>query len=194
MNSTRVREGWLRRWMVLVAMTPVASACTSSGEHGSPSAVNLSTALAATRTPAQPGASADCTSAEVQALVDAFVHAFNVGDQRTLQHLWARRGQGFQWYSTDAPGQRFDPVARDRAGLAGYFVRRHTDGETLRLTSFRFNGNTDGYGNFQYTLIRAAADLPPTAYIGKGAAICGRMPRTLGVWSMAKDLHNGGTP
>jgi hypothetical protein len=127
-------------------------------------------------------------------LVKQFVRAFNVGEQRTLQQLWAQRGQGFEWYSTDAPGQRFDPVAKDRVGLGRYFAQRHADGETLRLTSFRPNGNTASYGNFQYTLIRSAEDLPPTAYIGKGAAVCDQTPRTLAVWSMAKDVQRQRTP
>ncbi len=70
----------------------------------------------------------------------------------------------------------------------------HADGEKLRLTSFRFNDNTASYGNFEYTLIRSAEDLPPTVYIGKGAAVCDRTPRTLGVWSMAKDLQRQRTP
>lgn len=122
-------------------------------------------------------------------LVNRFVHAFNAGNERALQHLWAQRGEGFKWYSTDAPGQRLRREAKDRVGLGQYFARRHVAGEALHLTSFQFNGNTAGHGNFQYTLIRSAADLPPTAYIGKGAAVCDRMPRTLTVWSMSKDAR-----
>lgn len=97
-----------------------------------------------------------------------------------------QQGDGFDWYSTDAPGRRIRSAAKDRAGLEHYFTVRHAAGESLRLTSFQFNGNAGGYGNLQYTLIRQADDLPPTAYTGKGAAICGPTRSMLGVWSMAK--------
>src|SRR6266540_2276697 len=70
---------------------------------------------------------------------------------------------------------------------AHHFVERHAHQEALRLTSFQFNGNTAGYANFQYTLIRQANDLAATAYTGKGAALCDTTPRTLGVWSMTRD-------
>lgn len=126
-----------------------------------------------------------CTAATVRTLVSQFVHAFNDGDRVTLQRLWADQGHGFEWYSTDAPGQRIRAAAKDRAGLERYFAVRHAAGESLHLTSFQFNGNAAGYGNFQYTLIRRAHDLAPTLYTGKGAALCGSTPR-LGVWSMAK--------
>lgn len=132
------------------------------------------------------GETANCTSAEVRQLVNRFVQAFNAGDQLTLQLLWAQSGHGFDWYSSDAPGQRIDPAGRDRASLGAYFAERHAHRETLRLTSIHCNGNAVSYGNFQYTLTRQADDLPPTAYIGKGAAVCTTMPRRLGVWSMAK--------
>jgi transposase len=91
-------------------------------------------------------------------------------------------------------GPRFDPVAEDRDGLGRYFAQRDADGKTLRLPSFRFNGNTANYGDFQYTLIRGAEDLAPTACIGKGAAVCDRTLRTLGVWSVAKDPRRQRTP
>ncbi len=115
------------------------------------------------------------------------MRAFNAGDQPALQRLWARAGHGFAWYSTDAPGRRISPAAEDRSTLGRYFAERHGHQEALRLTSFQFNGNTAGYGNFQYELIRQANDLAATAYVGKGAAVCDTTPRTLGVWSMARD-------
>ena len=77
-----------------------------------------------------------------------------------------------EWYSTDAPGERFNEDAYDRSTLVRYFAARHARGERLVLRWFRFNGNTNGsgdpYGNFQYTLVRSADDLEPTRYHGKG--------------------------
>jgi len=127
-----------------------------------------------------------CTEASVRKLVNQFVVAFNLGDQRALQQLWAPQGKGFDWYATDAPGQRIRSDAMDRAGLERYFARRHFARESLRLTSFQFSGNAAAYGNFQYTLIRQADGLAPTAYTGKGAALCGPTRAMLGVWSMAR--------
>lgn len=156
----------------------VLGACTASGSTDSPPAHNSS----------RSGTESACTVTTVRKLISQFVRAFNAGDQPTLKRLWARQGHGFDWYSTDAPGQRIGSTARDRSGLERYFAGRHAAGERLRLTSFQFNGNTAGYGNFQYTLIRRADDLAPTAYAGKGAAICTSTRSMLGVWSMAKTL------
>lgn len=169
--------------MIAVAtiITVVLAACTAGHGTATPSTKPASSPSATT-----PPTGA-CASAQVRDLVNQFVHAFNVGDQRTLQQLWAQQGDGFDWYSTDAPGQRLVSAAKDRAELGGYFAARHAAGESLRLTSFRFNGNSASYGNFQYTLIRRAENLVATDYIGKGAAICGPTRSTLGVWSMAKD-------
>jgi len=120
-------------------------------------------------------------------VVDRFVAVFNVGDRRALQQLWAQSGQGWDWYSTDAPGERVDKVARDRAGLGDYFSRRHVSGERVSILSFGFNGTNGALGDFQFTLTRAADDMPPAAYVGKGSAVCSPAPLTIGTWSMARD-------
>jgi hypothetical protein len=189
--STRFRDrGLLARSLAFLASVSLIGACTGSGPHASPAASRASSSVTASSpTPGPPKASANCTATEVRALIDQFVRAFNAGDQPALQRLWARAGHGFAWYSTDAPGRRIDPAARDRSSLGAYFAERHAHQEAVRLTSFQFNGNTPGtgYGDFQYTLIRQANDLAATAYTGKGAAVCDTTPRTLGVWSMAKD-------
>jgi hypothetical protein len=133
-----------------------------------------------------------CTPAEVRGAVHRFVAAFNAGDARRLDRVFAREPD-FRWYATDAPGQRLLPGAAHRAGLLRYFARRHASGERLTLRSLRVNGNTiasgnlKSYGNFEYRLVRAANDLAPTGYQGKGALHCylGR-PDTLIVWSMAR--------
>lgn len=74
----------------------------------------------------------------------------------------------------------------DRAALMSYFSARHSQREMLSLTSFRFNGLSNGYANFEYVLWRRARDLDrnrPRRYNGKGAAFCGE-PSLLAVWSM----------
>ena len=115
--------------------------------------------------------------------------AFNRGDRRTLASVWSAEPD-FQWYSTQAPGERLQGAAQHRPSLVPYFLARQANGERLELTFFRANGNSQGprpYGNFEYRLNRRAADLLPTEYQGKGALHCfsARVgPDKLIVWSM----------
>jgi hypothetical protein len=136
-----------------------------------------------------PAAAADtrCTAPEARTAVSRFAAEFNRGDLRALDRRFEPAGR-FYWYSTPAPGQRFNAAAKDRATLIPYFKARHARHERLTLRSFKFNGTPqDGlYGNFEYTLTRRADDLRPTPYVGKGALFCHRGPGDrIFVWSMA---------
>jgi hypothetical protein len=129
-----------------------------------------------------------CEPESAAATVQVFADTFNAGDTIELDRLVAGTAT-FLWYSTDEPGQRFDPEARDRSNLMSYFAERHTNGERLELTSFQFNGNWGGYGNFEFDAIRSANDaLAPTPYQGKGALDCATSPHTVVLWSMASTL------
>ena len=75
-------------------------------------------ALAATAAPANSPQSSrvrDCQPGEVRQGIVAFTHAFNAGDLRMLDNLFARKGgrgrPSFQWYSTGGPGARFGSAA-----------------------------------------------------------------------------------
>ena len=131
-----------------------------------------------------------CSADEVKTLTEGFVDAFNDGDLQALDGIFAHEPD-FEWYSTDAPGERLTPLANDRPSLVPYFRDRFAHGEQLVLRSLTFNGNTTGrrpYGNFVYTLTRSADDLVPTAYSGKGAALCYRnRPDVLFVWLMVRE-------
>jgi hypothetical protein len=137
--------------------------------------------------PPEPEQPTLCTAGDVETLVRRFIDTFNAGDLSALDALFAREPE-FEWYSTDAPGQRFTPLANDRPSLVPYFGARHALGERLTLRSFRFNGNSgQTYGNFEYGLTRTAEDLQPTAYHGKGAAFCYRTQSdVIFVWSMGR--------
>lgn len=132
---------------------------------------------------------AECSAGEVDSLVERFLGAFNRGDLAALDTVFARDPE-FKWYATAAPGERLLPRAADRSSLVPYLGARHAVGERLVGRTFRFNGNTNArptYGNFEFTLTRQADDLVPTAYQGKGAALCYRArPDTIIVWSMAR--------
>lgn len=132
------------------------------------------------------GQTPGCDAPETGQLVQGFVNSFDRGDIKQLDQLFGRTGR-FQWYSTDAPGQRIDPEARDRDSLIAYFEKRHEVHERLTLRSLSFNGRSASFGHFSFELVRSADDrLPPTPYVGKGAIDCDQTPGTLVVWSMAR--------
>ncbi|MEP7054240.1 MAG: nuclear transport factor 2 family protein [Actinomycetota bacterium] len=164
-----------------------SSRVTASTPSTEPNAVATGSPTATTpiNQSAQPSAER-CTSDSVRALVTKFLAAFNAGDERTLDAVWAPAGAGWEWYSTDGAEPRFEAVARDRSGLIAFFARRYAKHESLRLTSFKFNGSA-GRGDFEYTLLRQADDLKSTVYLGKGSAECTSPPLALAVWSMARD-------
>jgi hypothetical protein len=126
-----------------------------------------------------------CVSEEVRSLVVGFFEAFNRGEAARLDRLFA--ASDFEWYSTDAPGARLNSAAYDRKALVNYFGERHARGERLELRAFKFNGYSDGYGHFEYGLVRSADDLAPTNYYGKGAAICTDGADVIAVWSMGRE-------
>jgi hypothetical protein len=159
----------------------VAAGCGGAADADSP-ALAARTLAAATTLAAAPK---PCTSTEVRSLVDGFVEAFNEGDLVRLDDLFAPR-RAFKWYSTNGPGARLNAAAYDRETLVRYFERRHESGEQLEPRSFKFNGNSAGYGHFEYGLVRSADDLAPTNYYGKGAAVCTASADVIAVWSMGR--------
>src|SRR5215211_7850006 len=87
----------------------------------------------------------DCRPGEVKHGV-AFTRAFNAGDIRKLDGLFARKSAngraGFKWYSTGPPGARFGGAATNRSTLMSYFAGRHRAGERLKLLQLS-GGNAD---------------------------------------------------
>ena len=125
-----------------------------------------------------------CGDRETRDLLNQFLAAFNSGDVGQLDSLVSTRA--FVWWSTDAPGPRLDPGARDRTTLIDYFATRHRHRDRLDLKAFRYNGQSGNFGNFEFSLVRTADDLyEPTAYGGKGAVDCSGVG--LSVWSMARN-------
>ena len=128
----------------------------------------------ATLLPVAPAGASACTPSEVQSAFSSFISAFDRGDSARLNLLFAGPGS-FGWYSSSPPGRRFSPRAERRDTLIAYFRSRHAAHDQIRIASFQFNGNSPGYGNFQYGLRRSAAHFRAGAWFviaGKGAAIC----------------------
>jgi hypothetical protein len=134
-------------------------------------------------TSASPGTPNQCTPQGVRQLVERFIDAFNRGDIVQLDRLVS--SQQFGWYSSDAPGQRFNAEAYDRENLMAYFAARHQQHEHLVLNSLDVTYTDARGGGFWFRLTRSADDgLPPTAYNGKGGVQCAIMPMSLTVWAM----------
>lgn len=115
-----------------------------------------------------------CTANETRATLVSFVRAFNAGDYRRLNTLFAGPSW-FRWYSSSTPGTRFNPQAQQRSTLIGYFTDRHAQRDQMKLASFRFTGNSNGFGNFTWKMHRSAADFRAGAWFvteAKGAALC----------------------
>jgi hypothetical protein len=134
----------------------------------------VATALLATPSPAERARERACGTT-AHRLVVRYVEAYNKGDMRRLDRLFAPE-PAFQWYSAPAP-DRFSPTAEDRTTLIPYFAARHAAGDRLRLKRFKYNGRraTDDTGHFEMTLRRrTAAGARWRAGLAKGAVACAR--------------------
>jgi hypothetical protein len=135
----------------------------------------------------------DCRPGEVRQGIVAFTRAFNAGDIRMLDSLFARKDghgrPGFQWYSTGAPGARLGSAATNRSTLMPYFAARHRAHERLRLLQLH-GGKADdnAYADFTFHILRQARGFRPTAFEGKGASICSRYGARIAVWSVGLSI------
>jgi hypothetical protein len=150
----------------------------------------LASLLAAALIGASPNAAAGeaCDERGSRALVTRFIRAFNSGNVRELNAVFAR-GMWWRWYAVGtAPGRRVQAAAYNRNTLTKYFRARHKQRERLVLRSFQYSGWANGYGNFQYELTRIADDIRPRlarTYVGRGAVSC--WAGKLAVWSMGEE-------
>lgn len=127
----------------------------------------------------------DCAPGEAHATFDSFVRAFNAGDRAALDRLIAP-ASSFVWFSVSGAGKRVGDASKDRATLARYFAARHGQRDQVRDVTWRGGGNSNGYANFQFLLVRMADDELPSRYEGKGAVTCDDQGDSIAVWSMAR--------
>jgi len=118
--------------------------------------------------------------------VARFITAFNRGEVKTLDRLFAR-GTWWRWFAVGtAPGRRIQGAAYNRKTLVKYFRTRHGKHERLQLQYLQYNGLSAGYGHFQFQVLRKADDMAtPVLYIGKGAMSC--FTGNFAVWSMGAE-------
>jgi hypothetical protein len=77
-------------------------------------------------------------------LVVRFISAFNRGDVKRLDAVFAR-GMWWRWYSVGtAPGRRVQSAAYNRNTLIKYFRARHKKHERPVLESFQYTGWSNG--------------------------------------------------
>ena len=115
-----------------------------------------------------------CKVTSVRGSLRRFNLAYNNGDSRRLDALFARAPE-FRWYSAGPPGARVQGAGYRRNTLLSYFRDRHRHGDRLRMLSFTFHGNSNGFGQFEYRFERRARDYragTPFKLVGKGAAVC----------------------
>ena len=160
-----------RRWLILASSSVLVLVAACQGVPGA--------------TSGSPGTSNPCSTNDVRQVVERFIDAFNRGDLAQLDLLVT--DQLFAWYSTDAPGPRFNAEAKDRSTLMAYFAARHQQHEHLVLNSLEVGFSNDRAGGFTFSVTRSADDgLPPTRYGGKGEVQCAINPISLSLWSMAR--------
>jgi hypothetical protein len=130
-----------------------------------------------------------CTEARVQTVVAEFIDAFNVGDARRLDRVFAPPGD-FLWYTVDGYGYT------DRTTLVDYLEHAHRDGEQLQLRRLRYNGmSSTGHGGFESSLIRRTTDQGSLLYDGKGACTCyADGGNVIAMWGMGREDTTMGKP
>ena len=118
-----------------------------------------------------------CDVAALRATFGAFVRAFNQGELRTLDRLFAREPR-FVWFSSGGPARS------NRGALLDHLQRRHEQGDRLRTPTYRFNGyeRERNIGHFEFKAQRRADDLAAGRWfdvVGNGALDCAAPPVTI---------------
>lgn len=127
-----------------------------------------------------------CTPREAAALLVRFTEAFNRGDGKGLERVFAaedgdhavwRNAPFFRWYSDGRA------TVYDVKDLGPYFERRHRRNERLELVAVRVGpSNVGGAAAIVYTIRREADDVTGGLRTGKGELDCAA--QRIFVWSM----------
>jgi hypothetical protein len=118
-----------------------------------------------------------CDVGALRTTFGAFVRAYNRGELRTLDRLFAREPR-FVWFSSGGNARS------NRRALLDHLQRRHERGDRLRGVTYRFNGyeRERGRGHFKFEAQRRANDLADGSWldvVGKGALDCAVPPVTI---------------
>lgn len=123
-----------------------------------------------------------CSRQAVDDLVREFFSAFNRGDLRALDRIFAPDSH-FRWYSDDRS------VIKDRDDLLPYFESALQAGASYNLARLRISQERGWHGgfDFDYRFERTPPDGPSSFHVGKGAGDC-----AVYVWSSGPDEYAPG--
>lgn len=116
-----------------------------------------------------------CTPAGVAALMRALIKAWNAGNARAVDRLFAP-APAFKWFSMGGPQDRRGKDAEKRSTIRAYVRKRHRRHDRMTLVMVQ--------GNARFLVRRRADDYHPRNVIeGKAAAICRRPPSRFIAWA-----------
>lgn len=123
-----------------------------------------------------------CSRQAVDDLVREFFPAFNSGDLRALDRIFAPDPE-FRWYSDE------QSVIKDRDELLPYFASERQAGTRYNLVRLRVSQERGWHGgfDFEYRFERTLPNSPSSFHVGKGAADC-----AIYVWSFGADEYAPG--
>jgi hypothetical protein len=116
-----------------------------------------------------------CTPAGVAVLMRALIKAWNAGNARAVDRLFAPT-PAFKWFSMGGPEDRRGKDAEKRSTIRAFVRKRHRRHDRMTLVMVQ--------GNLRFLVRRRADDYHPRNLIqGKGAAICRHRPWRFIAWS-----------
>jgi hypothetical protein len=116
-----------------------------------------------------------CTPQGVAVLMRALIRAWNAGNARAVDRLFAPT-PAFKWFSMGGPEDRRGKDAEKRSTIRAFVRKRHRRHDRMTLVMVQ--------GNVHFYVRRRADDYHPRNLIeGKGAAICRHPPSRFIAWS-----------
>jgi hypothetical protein len=146
----------------------VANGREASGGQRSPvlgSDSRVAAPSSSTGTPAPDFCSADAA----QVRVEAFLQAFNRGDD-TIVGDYIAKGDEFRWFAT--PERPYPGPGSERGGLESYLASKHQEGARWSLGRFEWTGVQNGLSNFATRIDDTQYGDGGEAVSGKGALTC----------------------
>jgi hypothetical protein len=125
-----------------------------------------------------------CDVAAFRSMLTSFVRAYNEGDVRRLDRLFAR--EHFVWYSAIGPSRHLRGSKQNRGTLMPYFRQRHRRDDRVKRLTYRFTGydSARNLGHFELRGKRRADDMQDGRWLrmtAKGALDCTKPPVTIAV-------------
>lgn len=164
----------MRKWATFLLLVAVPAVVAASGCGRTTSGETVSAVTRPGTVATQSLAPGACTAARARQAFAEFVTAFNRGNLRKLDSLFARQ-PAFAWYSSGVPGSRLNRAAKRRDTLIAYFRDRHVDQDRFRPVEIGVNTGAPHQTGLSLELRRSAADYTAGRWFsvaGKAALVC----------------------